>query len=146
MIKFVGILLLFGGIFWAGYYVGQQPPEEVKRTLRTMSEGVVERTSGLGDGSLDLKREFLEAKSRFLDSKSEILDGEYGEAAEELGEALKHLKNAVGIQGKKTSQVVIDGLMSKLNDIKQSLASGQDVAQDKFDEAQEELDALISQE
>ncbi len=144
MIKFLGILLLFGGIFWAGYYVGQQPPEDVKRTLRTMSEGVVERTSGLGDGSLDLKREFLEAKSRFLDSKSEILDGEYGEAAEELGEALKHLKNAVGIQGKKTSQVVIDGLMSKLNDIKQSLASGQDVAQDKIDEAQEELDALIS--
>ena len=144
MIKFVGILLLFGGIFWAGYYVGQQPPEDVKRTLRTMSEGVVERTSGLGDGSLDLKREFLEAKSRFLDSKSEILDGKYGEAAEELGEALKHLKNAVGIQGKKTSQVVIDGLMSKLNDIKQSLASGQDVAQDKIDEAQEELDALIS--
>ena len=146
MIKFVGILLLFGGIFWAGYYVGQQPPEEVKRTLRTMSEGVVERTFGLEDGRLDLKREFLEAKSRFLDSKSEILDGKYGEAAEELGEALKHLKNAVGIQGKKTSQAVIDGLMSKLNDIKQSLASGQEVSQDKMDEAQEELDALISED
>ena len=146
MIKFVGILLLLGGIFWAGYYVGQQPPEDVKRTLRTMSEDVVEGTLGFEDGKLDLKREFLEAKSRFLEGKAEILDGEYSEAAEELGEALKHLKNAVGIQGKKTSQAVIDGLMSKLNDIKQSLASGQEVSQDKMDEAQEELDALISED
>ena len=144
MIKFVGILLILGGIFWAGYYVGQQPPDEVKRTLRTMSEEVVERTLGLEDGRLDLKREFLEAKSRLLDGKSEILDGEYGEAAEELGEALEHLKNAVGIQGKKTSQVVLEGLVSKLNDIKQSLASGQEVSQEKIDEAQQELDALIS--
>ena len=59
---------------------------------------------------------------------------------------MEHLKNAVGIQGKKTSQVVIDGLMSKLNDIKESLAAGQEVSQDKINEAQEELDALISQE
>jgi len=146
MIKFVGILLLLGGIFWAGFYVGQQPPEDVKRTLRTMSEDVVERAIGFKEGQLNLKQEFLEAKSRFLEGKAEILDGEYGEAAEELEEALGHLKNAVGIQGKKTSQVVIDGLMTKLNDIKQSLASGQDVSQEKINAAQKELDSLISKE
>jgi hypothetical protein len=146
MIKFIGILLFIGGIFWAGYYTGQQPPEDVKRTLRTMSEDVVERTLGFEGGELDLKREFLEAKSQFLEGKSEMLDGEYGEAAEELGEALEHLKNAVGIHGKKTSQVMIDGLMAKLNDIKESLADGQKVSQEKIDDAQQELDALISQQ
>lgn len=146
MIKFLGMLLLLGGIFWAGFYVGQQPPEDVKRTLRTMSEDVVEKTLGLKEGQLNLKQEFLEAKSRFLEGKAEILDGEYGEAAEELEEALSHLKNAMGIQGKKTSQVVIDGLVSKLNDIKESLASGQEVSQEKINEAQKELDALISKE
>ncbi len=146
MIKFVGILLLLGGIFWAGFYVGQQPPEDVKRTLRSMSEEVVERTLGLKEGQLHLKEEFLEAKSRFLESKAEILDGEYGEAVDELEEALGHLKNAVGIQGKKTSQVVLDGLVTKLNDIKQSLAEGQEVSQEKINEAQKELDSLISKE
>lgn len=146
MIKFVGILLLLGGIFWAGFYVGQQPPENVKRTLRTMSKNVVERTLGLKEGQLNLKQEFLEAKSRFLEGKAEILDGEYGEAAEELEEALGHLKTAVGIQGKKTSQVVIDGLVAKLNDIKHSLAAGQEVSQEKIKEAQKELDSLISKE
>ncbi len=144
MIKFVGMLILLGGIFWAGYYVGRQPPEDIKRTLRTMSDDVMERALGLEEGRLNLKREFLEAKSRLLDGKAEILDGDYGEAAEELGEALEHMKNALSIQGKKTSQKVIDGLVAKLNDMKQSLASGQEVSQKKIDEAQKELDALIS--
>jgi len=146
MIKFVGILILVGGTFWAGYYVGQQPPEEVTRTLQSMSKGVVDRALGFEEGQLNLKQEFLEAKSRLLEGKAEILDGEYGEAADELGEALAHLKNAVEIHGKKSSQVVIDGLMAKLQEIKQSLASGKNVSQEQMDEAQKELDALISKE
>ena len=144
--KFLAIILLLGGIFWAGYFIGQQPPEDVRQRLRTMSEDVVEKALGIEEGRLNLKQEFLEAKSRLLDGKAEILEGEYDEAVEKMEEALAHLKNAVGIQGEKTSQVVIDGLVSKLNDIKQSLASGQDVSQEKIDEAQKELDSLISKE
>ncbi|MEC9005883.1 MAG: hypothetical protein VX564_03015, partial [Nitrospirota bacterium] len=82
-----------GGIFWAGYYVGQQPPEKVKNSLRTMSENVVEQ-------------------------------------------ALRF----------KTSQVVIKELITKLQDIKQSLASGKNVSQEKIEEVQKELDGLISKE
>ena len=93
MVKFLGMLLLLGGIFWAGYYVGQQPPEKVKNSLRTMSENVVEQ-------------------------------------------ALKF----------KTSQVVIKELITKLQDIKQSLASGKNVSQEKIEEMQKELDGLISKE
>ena len=93
MVKFLGILLLLGGTFWAGYYVGQQPPEEVKNSLRNMSENVVERALNF-----------------------------------------------------KTSQVIIDGLIAKLEDIKQSLASGQNVSQEKIEEVQKELDGLIPKE
>ena len=114
--------------------------------LKTSSGPSEPQTASLEDGRLDLKQEFLEAKSRLLDGKSDILDGEYGEAAKALGKSLTHLKNAVEIQGKKTSQVVIDGLVDKLNDIKQTLASGQKVSQEKIDEAQKDLDALISKE
>ena len=87
------MLLLLGGIFWAGYYVGQQPPEEVKNSLRTMSENVVEQALSF-----------------------------------------------------KTSQVVVEGLIDKLQDIKQSLASGKNVSQEKIEEMQKELDGLISKE
>ena len=93
MVKFLGMLLLLGGIFWAGYYVGQQPPEEVKNSLRNMSENVIERALNF-----------------------------------------------------KTSQVIIDGLIAKLEDIKQSLASGQNVSQEKIEEVQKELDGLIPKE
>ena len=87
------MLLLLGGIFWTGYYVGQQPPEEVKNSLRTMSENVVERALSF-----------------------------------------------------KTSQVVLDGLIAKLEDMKQSLASGENVSQEKIEEVQKELDGLRSKE
>ena len=87
------MLLLLGGIFWAGYYVGQQPPEEVKNSLRTMSENVVEQALSF-----------------------------------------------------KTSQVIVEGLIDKLQDIKQSLASGKNVSQEKIEEVQKELDGLISKE
>ena len=93
MVKFLGILLLLGGIFWAGYYVGQQPPEEGKNSLRTMSENVVERALSF-----------------------------------------------------KTSQAVLDGLIAKLEDMKQSLASGKNVPQEKIEEVQKELDGLRSKE
>ena len=93
MVKFLGILLLLGGVFWVGYYVGQQPPEEVKNSLRTMSENVVERALSF-----------------------------------------------------KTSQVVLDGLIAKLEDMKQSLSSGKNVSQDKIEEVQKELDGLRSKE
>ena len=99
VVKFFVILLLLGGIFWAGYYVGQQPPEKIKRTLRTISEDAIEQVLGREEGRLGLKQEFLEAKVRLLKGKAEMFDGEYGEAAEELEGVLEHLKHAAGIQG-----------------------------------------------
>ena len=46
----------------------------------------------------------------------------------------------------KTSQVVIDELIAKLESIKKSLASGKKISQEKIEEVQEELDGLISKE
>ena len=46
----------------------------------------------------------------------------------------------------KTSQVIIDGLIAKLEDIKQSLASGQNVSQEKIEEVQKELNGLMPKE
>ncbi len=46
MKKFLVIVLILGAIFLAGYYVGRQPPEEVKKQLRELSQEAIEQTIG----------------------------------------------------------------------------------------------------
>ena len=52
MKKFLVIVLLLGAAFGAGYYVGRQPPEEVKRQIRELSQEVVEQMTGFGEDDL----------------------------------------------------------------------------------------------
>ena len=40
--RLLAMILIFGLGFWAGYYVGQQPLEEVKRQLQELSQEVME--------------------------------------------------------------------------------------------------------
>lgn len=145
MWKFFVIVLLLVGIFWSGYYVGQQPPSKVKTKLRTISEDVIGKTLGLEKDKVSLQHEFLNAKARILEGKSRLIDGNYEEAAKELEEALYHLKNTLVVKGKETSQILVDGLIEKINDIKKSLISGQEVSRKTIDEAQKELDKLLTE-
>ena len=46
MKKFLAIVLILVAVFWAGYYVGRQPPEEVKKQLRELSQEAIEQTIG----------------------------------------------------------------------------------------------------
>ncbi len=142
MKKFLASVLIVGAAFWAGYYVGQQPPEEVRKQLQELSQEVIEQTIGLEEGELLLQKEFLQAKSRFLDGKAKILDGKYDEAITELDETLDHLKQAAKMKGKETSDA-LHGAMSKIEDLQRSLADGQAISQEKFEEAQEKLDSLL---
>ena len=48
--KLLAMILIFGLGFWAGYYVGQRPLEEVKRQLQELSQEVMEQTIGSGEG------------------------------------------------------------------------------------------------
>ncbi len=143
MMKFVRTALVLAGVFYAGYYVGQQPPGEVNRQLQTMSDEVVDRAHDLSEGELFLQKEFLDAKSRFLDGKAEILEGKYDEAVAELEETLHHLKTAIKRKGKETSQALLDAAMAKIQDLQRSLADGRDVSREEIDDAQKGLDSLL---
>lgn len=143
MKKFLRIVLVLGGIFWAGYYVGQQPPEEVKRQLQTMSDEVVYRAHDLSEGELFLQKELLDAKSRFLDGKAEILEGKYDEAVARLEETLHHLQTAIKRKGKETSRTLLAAAMAKIQDLQRSLADGRDVSREEIDNAQKGLDSLL---
>ncbi len=144
MKKFLVHVLIVGAAFWAGHYVGQQPPEEVKKQLRELSQEVIEQTIGLEEGELFLQKKvlILQAKSAFLNSKAKILDGKYDEAITELDETLDYLKHAAKMKGQETSDA-LHGAISKIGDLQRSLANGQAISQEKFEEAQEKLDSLL---
>ena len=143
MRKFLRIVLVLAGVFGAGYYVGQQPPEEVKRQFQTMSDEVVERAHDLSEGERFLQKELLDAKSRFLDGKAEILDGKYDEAVAMLEETLHHLKTAIRRKGKETSRALLAAAMAKIQDLQRSLADGRDVSREEIDDVQKDLDSLL---
>ena len=144
MFKVFGLTILLGSIFWAGYYVGQQPPGEVKHKLRTMSEDMVERALGLDESRLLLQREYLEAKARVVQCKANLIDGQYDQAANEMGLALVHLKKAVTTEGETTSSAITDQLLTKVEDMKDRLASGQVIPRQTIDEVQTSLDNLMA--
>ena len=144
MFKILALATLLGGIFWAGYYVGQQPPGEVKQKLRTMSEDMVERALGLDENRLILQREFLEAKSRIVQGKANLIDGEYDQAANEMGQALVHLKKALTAEGQGPSSAITEKLLVKIENTKDALASGQVIPRQSIDEIQAGLDNLLA--
>lgn len=142
MKKFLATILIFGLGFWAGYYVGQRPLEEVQRQLQELSQEVVEQTIGLGNEELLAQNNVLRALSRFVDGKAKILGGKPDEAMAELEETLDYLKEAVKIKGAESSDALIE-TMSKIGDLRQSLADGQAVSQEALEDVQTNLEALL---
>ena len=65
MKKFLASVLIVGAAFGAGYYVGQQPPEEVRKQLRELSQEVMEQTIGLEEGELLLQKNFCKPRPGF---------------------------------------------------------------------------------
>ena len=143
MMKFIGQILVLGVVFWGGYYVGQQPPGEVKQQLESFSEDMVEKAFGLDQDKWDLRREALEAKARFLESREAMLEGNYDEAAEELDKVLQHVKNAVGVKTGDPQDQVPPELLSQVEDLQEAIHSGEKVSRDKLNAAQEQIDQWL---
>ncbi len=143
MRKFLASVLVLVAAFGAGYYVGRQPPEEVQQQLQEFSQEVVDQTVGLVEGDLLVQKRFLQAMSGFLDGRAKILAGKPDEAIAELDETLDHLEEAVKMEGEETSDALLETI-SKIGDLRRSLAEGQAVSQEALEEAQEKLEALLS--
>ena len=148
MKKLLVIIILLGAAFGAGFYVGRQPPEEVKRHIQELSQEVVDQTVGVVDGvgvvegDLPVQKKFLQAMSEFLNGKARILDGKPDEAIAELEKTLDSLKQAAKMQGVETSDALL-GTMSNIEDLQRSLAKGQAVSQAALEKIQEKLEALL---
>ncbi len=141
--KILAIGLLLGAAFWAGMYLGQQPPEEIHRQFQELSQEVVDQTVGLVDKDLLVQKKVLQAASEFLDGKSKVLDGNPDEAIAELEKTLDYLEEAIKISpGGETSDALLD-TMANIGDLRRSLTDGEAVSLDIWEAAQEKLDALL---
>ena len=140
--KILAMILLFGLGFWAGYYVGQRPLEEIKRQLQELSQEVVEQTVGLVEGDLLVQKKVLQASSEFLNGRAKILAGKPEEAVAELDETLDYLEEAVKIKGEETPDALRE-TMWKIRELRDSLANGQAVSREALEDVQAKLEALL---
>ena len=143
--KFLAIVVLLGAAFWAGFYVGRQPPEEVHKQLQELSDEVVEQTVGLVEGDFLAQKKIVQATSEFLNGRSKILSGKPKEAVAELDATLAYLDEAARMQGDAASDALRE-IMSNIEEFRRSLVDGQTVPQEALEDVQERLEALLSQE
>jgi len=135
------LLLSFGLVFGLGYYVGQRPAE-VKQQLRNISGEVLEKTIGLNKG-LTLKREILEAKEQLLDGQISLLDRDYPTSAQNMEQAIEHLKKAETVEREGELAKQVGRIIERLRQSQRRLAQGKEVSRRVFQEAKQQLDALI---
>ncbi len=142
--KVLAIVLLLGAAFWAGIHIGQQSPEEIQRQFQELSQGVMDQTVGLVEADLLVQKKVLQATSGFLNGKSKVMNGNPDEAIAELEKTLEYLGEAIKVSGGDTSDALLD-TMTNIGDLRRSLTDGQTVSPEIWEEAQEKLEALLSQ-
>ena len=139
--KILIVLLLFGIVFWLGYYAGQRP-DEVKQQLRDLSGRMIEKTIGLNQG-LALRQEFLRTKEKILAGKSYLLDNNYQGAAQSLKEALEPLGRAIEMDTEKGVSERVSELMQEVRETHRRLVEGDATPPETLDPLQEKVDDLL---
>lgn len=142
MLKLLGLLTLLTVVFGLGYYAGQRPIGELKKTVKDLSRNVLDTTLGL-ERNLRRRQSLVEAKARIIESKSELLNRNFGSAAKELAEALGYVENARDAEPNAERTSKVKALAGKIREVEQELSSGKASARRKLDEIQKELDALL---
>lgn len=142
MLRFLGLVVLIGATFALGYYIGQRPISELKKTVRDLSRDVLDTTLGV-ERNLRQRQGLVDAKSRLVQAKSELLDRNFGNAAKELAEAVDHLEKASNAERDSGRVSSIKPLVARVHEAQLELAVGKAVPRTRLDEIQRELDRFM---
>jgi hypothetical protein len=141
MLKFLGFVVLVGFVFSFGYYVGQRPVGELRRTITDLSRNVLDTTLGI-ERNLRLRQALVDAKSRLIQAKSDILDQNYGSATKALSETMENLETAANA-GTEPQKSQLKRLGERLREIQAGLSAGKRPTRARLDEIQAELDGVM---
>jgi hypothetical protein len=143
MLKLLGLLMLLALAFAMGYYTGQRPLGDLRKTIADLSRHALDATVGI-ERNLRARQGLVDAKSQVIQAKSDLFDRNYGSAAKALGEVITNLERAKEA-GTPSGHTDIGILIAKIRDTRHELASGKMVARARLDEIQKEVDALAAQ-
>ncbi|MGH7233393.1 MAG: hypothetical protein ACREJU_18835 [Nitrospiraceae bacterium] len=144
MLKFLGLLVLLALAFTAGYFTGQRPLGDLRKTVADLSRNVLDTTAGM-ERTLRARQGLVDAKSQMVQAKSDLFDRNYGSAARALGEVVINLERARDAGTKNGHISDMNVLITKIRDTRQELAAGKMVARTRLDDIQKEVDALAAQ-
>lgn len=141
MLKLVGFIVLIGTAFALGYYVGQRPVGELRRTMTDLSRNALDTTLGI-ERNLRVRQGLMDAKSRLIQGKSDVLDRNYGNATQALSETIENLEKAADASDE-PEKGKLKALMAQLREIQRTLSSGKPTTRVRLDQIQAELDGLM---
>ena len=150
MAKFLTVLLLLGGAFGAGYYVGQRPVgtlqqsvSDLQQSLKEVSKNVVDTTLGI-ERDLRRRQGLVEAKSRFIQAKVHVIDRNHNEAAKELTRVIEALEAMTKGAKADDTAAALHHLVDSLRDVQLELTTGKQVPFKKMQELQQRMDQQLN--
>lgn len=145
MLRFLGLVVLIGATFGLGYYIGQRPISELKKTVRDLSRDVLDTTLGI-ERNLRQRQGLVDAKSRLVQAKSDLLDRNFGNAAKELADVVDQLEKASNAERDSGRVSSIKPLVARVRETQLELAVGKAVPRTRLDEIQKDLDRFMARQ
>ena len=150
MAKFLVVVVLLGGAFGAGYYLGQRPVGTLQRTVAELQQSLKDVSRNVLDTTLGIERDLrrrqglVEAKSRLVQAKAHFADRDFGDAAKELGAAVEAVEAITKGAKPDNSSNAFRDLAGSLREVKSEIATGKPVTLKKLDELQQRMDQLLN--
>jgi hypothetical protein len=150
MAKFLVVVVLLGGAFGTGYYLGQRPVGTLQRTVAELQQSLKDVSRNVLDTTLGIERDLrrrqglVEAKSRLVQAKAHFTDRNFGDAAKELGAAVEAVEAIT--KGAKPAHSTNDlrDMAGSLREAKLDMVTGKPMSLKKLDELQQRMDQLLS--
>jgi hypothetical protein len=150
MAKFLVVVVLLGGAFGTGYYLGQRPVGTLQRTVAELQQSLKDVSRNVLDTTLGIERDLrrrqglVEAKSRLVQAKAHFTDRNFGDAAKELGAAVETVEAITKGAKPDHSTNALRDMAGSLREAKLDMVTGKPMSLKKLDELQQRMDQLLS--
>jgi hypothetical protein len=150
MAKFLVVVVLLGGAFGTGYYLGQRPVGTLQRTVAELQQSLKDVSRNVLDTTLGIERDLrrrqglVEAKSRLVQAKAHFTDRNFGDAAKELGAAVEAVEAITKGAKPDHSTNALRDMAGSVREAKLDMVTVKPMSLKKLDELQQRMDQLLS--